>query len=127
MTRYLRRGRMGLRYLVRVPASVAQAAGYQTRKDTSYIGAARGMLVGWTGKPMYEVEGNDRTLTLHRGVAHLKLRRRLSDRTGGEDLRIRELRVETDGAAMNMIAVGVERLKTSRDHSQLGHTPRRHM
>eukprot|EP00962_Isochrysis_galbana_P041953 scaffold15540_cov134-Isochrysis_galbana.AAC.2 len=74
------------------------------------------MSVGWTGKPMRlirrgrlwvlpavegTIEGNNRTLTLHRWVTHLELRRRLSDRTGGEDLRIRELRVETHGAAMD--------------------------
>jgi len=47
------------------------------------------------------IEGNDRTLTLHRGVSHLELRRRLSDGTGGKDLRIRELRVETNRAAMD--------------------------
>eukprot|EP00962_Isochrysis_galbana_P005947 scaffold1600_cov120-Isochrysis_galbana.AAC.1 len=47
------------------------------------------------------IEGDDRTLTLHRWVAHLELRRRLGDGAGGIDLRIRELRVETDGAAMD--------------------------
>jgi len=43
----------------------------------------------------------DRTLTLHRGVAHLELRGRLCNGTGGKDLRIRKLRVETDWAAMD--------------------------
>eukprot|EP00962_Isochrysis_galbana_P044498 scaffold17291_cov127-Isochrysis_galbana.AAC.2 len=66
--------------------------------SVGYIGA-RGMLVGWTGKPMRW--GNDRTLTLHRGVSHLELRRRLSDGTGGEDLRIGKLRIETNWAAMD--------------------------
>eukprot|EP00962_Isochrysis_galbana_P034605 scaffold11734_cov115-Isochrysis_galbana.AAC.2 len=47
------------------------------------------------------IEGNDRTLTLHRRVSHLELRRRLRDGTGGEDLRIGELRVEAHGAAMD--------------------------
>eukprot|EP00962_Isochrysis_galbana_P038555 scaffold13700_cov136-Isochrysis_galbana.AAC.6 len=42
------------------------------------------------------------TLTLHRGVAHLELCGSLcSNGTGGEDLRIREPRVETHGAAMD--------------------------
>eukprot|EP00962_Isochrysis_galbana_P054742 scaffold26350_cov118-Isochrysis_galbana.AAC.1 len=47
------------------------------------------------------VKGNDRTLTLHRWVTHLKLRRRLGDRAGGKDLRIGELRIETNWAAMD--------------------------
>eukprot|EP00962_Isochrysis_galbana_P015245 scaffold4372_cov180-Isochrysis_galbana.AAC.1 len=47
------------------------------------------------------VKGDHRTLTLHRGVTHLKLRRRLGDRTGGIDLRIGELRVEAHRAAMD--------------------------
>eukprot|EP00962_Isochrysis_galbana_P054750 scaffold26359_cov139-Isochrysis_galbana.AAC.1 len=47
------------------------------------------------------VKGNDRTLTLHRGVTHLKLRRRLGDRAGGKDLWIGKLRVEAHGAAMD--------------------------
>ena len=47
------------------------------------------------------VERNDRTLTLHRGVTHLKLRRRLGNGAGGKDLRVWELRVETNRAAMD--------------------------
>eukprot|EP00962_Isochrysis_galbana_P018170 scaffold5231_cov119-Isochrysis_galbana.AAC.13 len=47
------------------------------------------------------IKGNDRTLTLHRWVTHLKLRRRLGDRAGGVDLRIWELRVEAHWAAMD--------------------------
>eukprot|EP00962_Isochrysis_galbana_P039656 scaffold14248_cov143-Isochrysis_galbana.AAC.4 len=35
------------------------------------------------------IKGDDRTLTLHRWVAHLELRRRLGDGAGGIDLRIR--------------------------------------
>eukprot|EP00962_Isochrysis_galbana_P041704 scaffold15389_cov131-Isochrysis_galbana.AAC.1 len=45
--------------------------------------------------------GKGGALTLHRGVTHLELRRRLSNGTGGEDLRIGKLRVETDRAAMD--------------------------
>eukprot|EP00962_Isochrysis_galbana_P015247 scaffold4373_cov143-Isochrysis_galbana.AAC.2 len=47
------------------------------------------------------IERDDRTLTLHRRVAHLELRRRFSNGTGGEDMRIRKLRVETNVAAMD--------------------------
>eukprot|EP00962_Isochrysis_galbana_P020757 scaffold6082_cov139-Isochrysis_galbana.AAC.1 len=47
------------------------------------------------------IERGDRTLALHRRVSHLELRRRLRDGTGGKYLWIRELRVETDGAAMD--------------------------
>jgi len=47
------------------------------------------------------VKGNDRTLTLHRGVTHLELRRRLRDGAGGKDLRVWELRVEANRAAMD--------------------------
>eukprot|EP00962_Isochrysis_galbana_P005939 scaffold1596_cov121-Isochrysis_galbana.AAC.5 len=47
------------------------------------------------------IEGNDRTFTLHRRVAHLELRRRLSDRTGGIDLGIGKLRIEAHWAAMD--------------------------
>eukprot|EP00962_Isochrysis_galbana_P007117 scaffold1915_cov144-Isochrysis_galbana.AAC.1 len=47
------------------------------------------------------IEGDDRTLTLHRGVTHLELRRRLRDGAGGKDLRIWELRVEANGTAMD--------------------------
>eukprot|EP00962_Isochrysis_galbana_P033393 scaffold11162_cov113-Isochrysis_galbana.AAC.6 len=45
--------------------------------------------------------GKGGALTLHRGVTHLELRRRLSNGTGGKDLRIGELRVETNWAAMD--------------------------
>eukprot|EP00962_Isochrysis_galbana_P017061 scaffold4893_cov135-Isochrysis_galbana.AAC.1 len=81
-----------------------------------YIGA-RGMLVGWTGRPMRwvsersslwvlpavegAIKGDDRTLTLHRRVTHLKLRRRLGDGAGGVDLWIGKLRVEAHWAAMD--------------------------
>eukprot|EP00962_Isochrysis_galbana_P003465 scaffold976_cov122-Isochrysis_galbana.AAC.6 len=44
------------------------------------------------------IKVNDRTFTLHRRVTHLKLRRRLGDRTGGKDLGIGKLRVETNRA-----------------------------
>eukprot|EP00962_Isochrysis_galbana_P034703 scaffold11793_cov138-Isochrysis_galbana.AAC.3 len=47
------------------------------------------------------IKGDDRTLTLHRRVTHLKLRRRLGDGAGGEDLRIGKLRVEAHWAAMD--------------------------
>eukprot|EP00962_Isochrysis_galbana_P015443 scaffold4428_cov112-Isochrysis_galbana.AAC.1 len=47
------------------------------------------------------IKGDDRTLTLHRRVTHLELRRRLRDGAGGVDLRIWELRVEAHGAAMD--------------------------
>ena len=47
------------------------------------------------------IEGDGRTLTLHRRVTHLELRRRLRDGAGGKDLRIWELRVEAHGAAMD--------------------------
>eukprot|EP00962_Isochrysis_galbana_P029286 scaffold9342_cov126-Isochrysis_galbana.AAC.2 len=47
------------------------------------------------------IEGNDRTLTLHRWVAHLELRRRLGDGAGGVDLWIGKLRVEAHRAAMD--------------------------
>eukprot|EP00962_Isochrysis_galbana_P019774 scaffold5766_cov110-Isochrysis_galbana.AAC.1 len=47
------------------------------------------------------IEGNNRTLTLHRWVAHLELRRRLGDRTGRIDLWIGKLRVEAHGATMD--------------------------
>jgi len=47
------------------------------------------------------IEGDHRTLTLHRWVAHLELRRRLCNGTGREDMRIRKLRVETNVAAMD--------------------------
>eukprot|EP00962_Isochrysis_galbana_P048228 scaffold20028_cov106-Isochrysis_galbana.AAC.3 len=47
------------------------------------------------------IKGDHRTLTLHRGVTHLKLRRRLGDRTGGIDLGIGELRIEAHWAAMD--------------------------
>eukprot|EP00962_Isochrysis_galbana_P029359 scaffold9370_cov144-Isochrysis_galbana.AAC.1 len=90
MTRILAPWANGVEVL-RVPASVVQAAEYQTREDTSELEES----VKGT------IEGNDRTLTLHRRVSHLELRRRLRDGTGGEDLWIRELRVETDGAAMD--------------------------
>eukprot|EP00962_Isochrysis_galbana_P024247 scaffold7419_cov137-Isochrysis_galbana.AAC.5 len=47
------------------------------------------------------IEGDHRTLTLHRRVTHLKLRRRLGDGAGGKDLRIGKLRVEAHRAAMD--------------------------
>jgi len=47
------------------------------------------------------IERDDRTFTLHRGVTHSKLRRRLGDRAGGKDLRVWELRVEANRAAMD--------------------------
>eukprot|EP00962_Isochrysis_galbana_P003846 scaffold1078_cov118-Isochrysis_galbana.AAC.1 len=47
------------------------------------------------------IEGDHRTLTLHRRVAHLELRRRLGDRTGRVDLWIGKLRVEAHGATMD--------------------------
>eukprot|EP00962_Isochrysis_galbana_P046258 scaffold18564_cov157-Isochrysis_galbana.AAC.1 len=47
------------------------------------------------------IKGDHRTLTLHRRVAHLELRRRLGDRTGGIDLRIGKLRVEAHRATMD--------------------------
>eukprot|EP00962_Isochrysis_galbana_P041703 scaffold15388_cov124-Isochrysis_galbana.AAC.2 len=47
------------------------------------------------------IKGNHRTLTLHRRVTHLKLRRRLGDGAGGKDLRIGELRIEAHRAAMD--------------------------
>eukprot|EP00962_Isochrysis_galbana_P061455 scaffold37592_cov275-Isochrysis_galbana.AAC.1 len=47
------------------------------------------------------IKRNDRTLTLHRGVAHLELRRRHCNRTGRIDLGIGKLRVEANGAAMD--------------------------
>eukprot|EP00962_Isochrysis_galbana_P031729 scaffold10356_cov118-Isochrysis_galbana.AAC.1 len=43
------------------------------------------------------IKGDDRTLTLHRGVTHLELRGRLRDGAGGIDLRIGKLRVEAHG------------------------------
>eukprot|EP00962_Isochrysis_galbana_P061530 scaffold39292_cov309-Isochrysis_galbana.AAC.1 len=42
-----------------------------------------------------------RTLTLHRRVAHLKLRGSLRDGAGGKDLWIGKLRVEAHRAAMD--------------------------
>eukprot|EP00962_Isochrysis_galbana_P005985 scaffold1618_cov143-Isochrysis_galbana.AAC.1 len=47
------------------------------------------------------IERDDRTLTLHRGVTHLELRRRQRDGAGGKDLRVWELRVEANRAAMD--------------------------
>eukprot|EP00962_Isochrysis_galbana_P007116 scaffold1914_cov155-Isochrysis_galbana.AAC.1 len=47
------------------------------------------------------IEGDHRTLTLHRRVTHLELRRRLRDGAGGKDLRIGKLRIEAHGAAMD--------------------------
>eukprot|EP00962_Isochrysis_galbana_P014812 scaffold4240_cov120-Isochrysis_galbana.AAC.7 len=47
------------------------------------------------------IEGNNRTLTLHRWVAHLELRRRLCNGTGREDMRMGKLRVEANVAAMD--------------------------
>eukprot|EP00962_Isochrysis_galbana_P019525 scaffold5688_cov116-Isochrysis_galbana.AAC.1 len=47
------------------------------------------------------VKGDDRTLTLHRRVAHLELRRRLGDGAGGKDLWVGKLRVEAHGTAMD--------------------------
>eukprot|EP00962_Isochrysis_galbana_P008542 scaffold2377_cov157-Isochrysis_galbana.AAC.1 len=55
----------------------------------------------WLPAVIGTIKGNDRTLTLHRRVAHLELRRRLRDGAGGIDLRIRELRVEAHGATMD--------------------------
>jgi len=55
----------------------------------------------WLDANVNTIKGNDRTLTLHRWVAHLELRRRLRDGAGGIDLWIGELRVETHGAAMD--------------------------
>eukprot|EP00962_Isochrysis_galbana_P016339 scaffold4667_cov116-Isochrysis_galbana.AAC.1 len=69
---------------------------------------------------------DDRTLTLHRWVAHLELRRRLRDGAGGIDLRIRELRVEAHGAAMDSSCGSGKAVDTSRAQSHWGHTPRRH-
>eukprot|EP00962_Isochrysis_galbana_P020905 scaffold6137_cov147-Isochrysis_galbana.AAC.6 len=43
------------------------------------------------------IQRGDGTFTLYRGVAHLELRRRHCNGTGGEDLRIGELRVEAHG------------------------------
>eukprot|EP00962_Isochrysis_galbana_P021004 scaffold6174_cov125-Isochrysis_galbana.AAC.28 len=48
------------------------------------------------------IQRGDGALTLHRGVAHLELRRRhYCNGTGGEDLWIGELRVEALWAAMD--------------------------
>eukprot|EP00962_Isochrysis_galbana_P018521 scaffold5353_cov134-Isochrysis_galbana.AAC.2 len=47
------------------------------------------------------IKRDNRTLTLHRGVAHLELRRRLGNGAGGVDLRIGKLRVEAHWAAMD--------------------------
>eukprot|EP00962_Isochrysis_galbana_P048855 scaffold20493_cov125-Isochrysis_galbana.AAC.3 len=82
-----------------------------------YIGA-NGMFVGRMDRHHYglirrgrlwvlpavigTIERGDGALTLHRGVAHLELRRGHCDGTGGEDLRIGEcLRVEAHGATMD--------------------------
>eukprot|EP00962_Isochrysis_galbana_P004624 scaffold1255_cov120-Isochrysis_galbana.AAC.12 len=73
------------------------------------------------------IKGNDRTLTLHRGVAHLELRRGHCNGTGGIDLRIGKLRVEANWAAMDYSCGSGKAKKTSRVQSQLGHTPRRHI
>eukprot|EP00962_Isochrysis_galbana_P026602 scaffold8263_cov104-Isochrysis_galbana.AAC.11 len=43
------------------------------------------------------IKRGDRTLTLHRRVAHLKLRRGHCNGTGGKDIRIGKLRIETHG------------------------------
>jgi len=47
------------------------------------------------------IKRSDRTLTLHRRVAHLELRRGRCNGTGGEDMRIGKLWVEAHGAAMD--------------------------
>eukprot|EP00962_Isochrysis_galbana_P034536 scaffold11709_cov145-Isochrysis_galbana.AAC.2 len=47
------------------------------------------------------IKGNGRTLTLHHGVTHLKLRGSLRDGAGGKDLWIGKLRVEAHWAAMD--------------------------
>eukprot|EP00962_Isochrysis_galbana_P051488 scaffold22893_cov144-Isochrysis_galbana.AAC.2 len=65
----------------------------------TYEVSKRGRL--WLPAVKGTIERSDRTLTLHRGVSHLELRRRLRDGTGGKDLRIGKLRVETHGAAMD--------------------------
>eukprot|EP00962_Isochrysis_galbana_P010381 scaffold2866_cov148-Isochrysis_galbana.AAC.21 len=71
-----------------------------SRMDRQPYGVSkRGRL--WLPTVKGTIIGKGRALTLHRGVTHLELRRRLCNGTGGKDLRIGELRVETDWAAMD--------------------------
>eukprot|EP00962_Isochrysis_galbana_P014757 scaffold4228_cov135-Isochrysis_galbana.AAC.3 len=87
MTGYLRRRRRG--WVLMGPASAEQAAEYRiiefgrvhrgqgsvSRMDwQTYEVSKRGRL--WLPTIKGTIEGSDRTLTLHRGVAHLELRRR---------------------------------------------------
>eukprot|EP00962_Isochrysis_galbana_P032048 scaffold10498_cov180-Isochrysis_galbana.AAC.1 len=65
----------------------------------TYEMGQRGSL--WLPAVIGTIKRNDGTLTLHRRVAHLELRRRLGDGAGGKDLWIGELRIETNRAAMN--------------------------
>eukprot|EP00962_Isochrysis_galbana_P050610 scaffold21984_cov151-Isochrysis_galbana.AAC.3 len=110
MTRYTCAGGEGLGYLrcgrvdhTRWEIKVGRVHRGQRnvgRVDRHHYGLVRrGRL--WLPAVIGTIQRGDWTFTLHRGVTHLKLRRRRCNGTGREDLRIGKLRIEAYGAAMD--------------------------